>query len=387
MINHNKYHNDQRGVASLFLVIFAALLFTVITVGFAQMMVAEQANSLDNILSQSAYDSATAGVEDAKRSIIACVSGNIAAACTAVNSGKCYSNSYVTGVTGGDTILKSQFGDGVEINQAYTCVKITMNTPNYLGQLRLNDPLLIPLKGTSLVKSIRIEWQQNGDSSMPVDTTKFNDPTSPCHQSWKNLCSQSTWGNAPALLEAQLITPNANFKLQDLDADKSAGQTLYLRPYSAGANIDVASLRPRYTSDATITTGSPNMPIPVVCSLTAISGGYACSTTITGLSIPASSDIDFLRLAAVYRGANVRVTLLDASNNVVNFEAVQPDVDSTGRANDVYRRVDSRLEFGYSGIGANNPTIPNAAVDLGGSLCKDYAVSTTGVIQSGGCTP
>ena len=387
MRNHNKYRSDQRGVASLFLVIFAALLFTVITVGFAQMMVADQTNSLNNILSQSAYDSAMAGVEDAKRSIIACVSGNVAAACTAVNSGKCYSNSYVTGVASGDTILKSQYGNGVEVNQAYTCVKIMMNTPNYLGQLHIDDPILVPLEGTSIVKSVRIEWQQNGDSSMPIDTSKFNDPTSACHKSWKNLCSQSAWGNAPALLEAQLITPSASFKLQDLDANKSAGQTLYLRPYNAGASISMASLQSRYTSNATITSGSPNTPIAAACSLSAVSSGYACSTTVTGLNIPAGSNTNFLKLAAIYRGANVRVTLLDASGNVVDFKAVQPDVDSTGRANDVYRRVDSRLEFGYSGIGANNPTIPNAAVDLGGSLCKDYAVSTSGVVQSGGCTP
>ena len=70
----------QSGAVSLFAVIFGAMLLTIVTIGFIKLMIMDQRQSSNNDLSQSAYDAALAGVEDAKRVVRAAQTGNNQAA-------------------------------------------------------------------------------------------------------------------------------------------------------------------------------------------------------------------------------------------------------------------------------------------------------------------
>lgn len=69
-------------------------------------------------------------------------------------------------------------------------------------------------------------------------------------------------------------------------------------------------------------------------------------------------------------------------SNLVQFNGVQPEVDSTGRASDLFRRVSARIET------ASNVVYPGAAVDIHGNFCKTFRV--TDRLQdydAGACTP
>ena len=67
---------SKKGMVSITVVMFTSLLLIVVSVGFIRIMSQEENRASDNNLSQSAYDSAVSGVEDAKRVITACNNGS-----------------------------------------------------------------------------------------------------------------------------------------------------------------------------------------------------------------------------------------------------------------------------------------------------------------------
>lgn len=357
----------QNGSVSLFVVIFAALLITIVTVSFVRIMVKDQQQANATDLSQSAYDSAQAGVEDAKRALLKyqsiCASDPTSSDCATaamnVASDKC--NVAVGTLTDIGTLLvasdnkevKVQTGTDNALNQAYTCVTITLNTDDYLGELKQDESKLIPLVGVSDFDTIKLEWFSAKDlqgTGMTVDLPTVIDGVS--------LFNQNDWQpNQPSIMRTQLIQFNGNFSLTDFDGNDNAS-TQFLYPTSAISDTLDFTNNLRKTAIA---------PKRVHCLGNLNSGGYACSATMI---LPLTgARIAYLRLTSLYKKANYRITLLNGAIPV-QFNAVQPEIDSTGRANNVFRRVKSRVEL----TDVNFP-YPEAAVDVTSNFCKDFPVT------------
>lgn len=366
---------EQTGSVSIFSVIFASLLLTVVTVSFIKLMITDQQQATTNDLSQSAYDAALAGVEDAKRVIRACQSGATAACeqlaklhdCKVIARSGVVPNSSDT-----ETKVVSTGGNGKQYDQAYTCVNVTMNTEDYVYKSVADKSQLVLLRATDTFDTVKIEWFSRDDVTTGV-TQPTNPPGSP-----GSLPTKAAWGAVtPPLLRAQIITPGASFRLDDLDATgKSA--TAFLRPrvVSSGLPIEVSlAHHARATADGEYA----NQVTEVTCLRDFSHSGYACSAL---LKLPPVSAADsnhaLLRLTPLYNSASVRVSL-HYSGTPITLNGVQPSVDATGRAANVFRRVDARLQ-----IGSDFP-YPEHAVEVAKSLCKDFSVTDTAVVGHGSC--
>jgi hypothetical protein len=233
---------------------------------------------------------------------------------------------------------------------------------DYKGIIDVNQSNIVPLHSKTPFNTIRLSWFTQDDVATTSQTVAF-----PATGSNRSLPIVDEWGddNVPALLRTQLMQTGPSFTLADYDANNS--HTLFLYPALTGsATLDFAL-------DARRTPGTPpNTPPELARCYPNFSKIYACSVEIA-LPNPANGDDTnrnaMLRLSALYNGTHYKVELLDGSNGPVQpFDRVQPEVDSTGRANDMFRRVKSRVEFKGDFI------YPDAAVDIVGSLCKNFTV-------------
>lgn len=353
--------NKQQGAVSLFVVIFTTLLITAITISFLQLMVKDQRQATYSDLSQSAYDSAVAGVEDAKRALLMqqdC-QGNSSQRCAdiraALSSGQCATLAAIFGGSvQGETEIAQSEGDRA-LKQAYTCVKVTQDTADYIGSIDANSAAtLVPLRGKGAFNKVVVSWGLN-KSGGPIDLSSGS----------RDLPARgtATWPESrPALLRAQLINGQGSFHLSDLDAS-GYSNTLFMYPSSTGVTTAAFALDGRRGAS----NGEPQL---VSCSAMVASGAYACQVTIDITpAIAAGSQTAFLNLGAFYARTDYKVELRNDTTAVL-FDGIQPEVDSTGRANDLFRRVVSRVELN------NTFNYPIAALEARNNICKNFSVTT-----------
>lgn len=382
------HRNNTRGAVSIFVVIFSALLITTIVVGFIRLMIQNQQAATTADLSQSALDSAQAGVEDAKRALVRyrdyCL-GSAAAAATnecvtldrALKNGTQCNTIQQSGVAGDpddkEIMVRQSENDADDaLQQAYTCVKIQLNTTDYVGTLPASGSRMIPLKGTGDFNQVQIEWYSQSDLE---DSGGSDDEEKRVALSvGSELPKLDDWAqNRPAMLRVQLMQFGSSFQLSDFDKKDdgtSNAYTLFLNPSEVGRETL------SFTDDARMsqTTGALQQ---IACdrnfSTATTDRLYACKATITLPNAIGQSDLKrtaFLRINGLYNdNTSFRVQLADG-NNAVTFNSVQPVVDSTGRANDLFRRIQSRIELDNSTF-----PFPQSAIDLTSSLCKTFLVT------------
>jgi hypothetical protein len=396
----------QQGVVSLFLVIFSALLIVTVTIAFISIMILDQQQATTNDLSKSALDSANAGVEDAKRAILTydknqCDgSGSATDVCktlaSSLNSNACNTiqQSGIAGSLSNSEVQVGQNEADSELQQAYTCVKVNLDTTDYVGSLKPNESRVIPLKATDGTKTVpfdrvTIEWfsvsdLQNAQVPTQADGTKTIAPLG----TDLTLQTAAKWPqNMPSILRTQLLQFGGSFKLTDFDVktvSNADSATLFLMPSSIGFPNNLVNFADDYTG---YPPGESLEHVKCDQSFSTVSTGsaYACSATIT-LPLPVGATDNknrtaYLRLLAPYNaGTSFRVTMQDSTTNApVLFDGVQPSVDSTGRANDLFRRVVDRVEFN-----SNFPYV-EGTLDITGDLCKTFSISTVAAGFTNNC--
>lgn len=409
--------HKERGAVSLFVVLFAAFLFVAVTVGFTILMVSDQDSATDNDLAQSARDSAEAGIEEAKRVLAqleACQQGGAAdvSACArieqAVRAGECNTVNAAIGASSAEeeTLVVKDEGSGAlddaALEQAFTCVRISPDTPSYEGRLDdESDMRVVPIRAVDDVASIRVSWVKQGSESGGDDTDRI----SPSHNSigldvegesgssiWEqtppSLPEKDSWNSYGSILRVGSFQyASGVMNLAEIDNNS---RTAFLYPTTSGGG-DVTNFfamddvdkhtNPQFRGDdernrITSIVDEGNIPQNIRCDTPSGSttGQFLCNATFTLPSTIDSSEGDiktYLTLSSMYNSTDFRVELLDSSGQVVRFQNVQPEIDVTGRANNVFRRLVARVES----ADANQAPYPRAALGSFGSVCKAYMIT------------
>ncbi|MBQ3432787.1 hypothetical protein IJG22_00610 [Candidatus Saccharibacteria bacterium] len=406
----------KKGAASFYVVAFSTLILLIIVTSFTALVIAQITRSSNADLSQSAYDSALAGVEDAKLAYYnyqSCLAKGASAKqpnandpldCDEIvyvmeNDDSCDKVAYILGreiygaPDGGSEVLIQEseadsngIGGGNNMSQAYTCAKIQTVLKDYRSTLSSSNQMKVvkvKLDGVSAkdIKTMRISWGADlGQSQLIYSNFDSNGV------SFGSVGMGLAPANPPTIA-VTLIQARKDFKLSEFDtsvgnatnrgtvflvptdnetqAAKSNAPTNeavvenYIRAYADGVNkISVDDFT---KSNNRV---SQNKPYGVYCSReNAMSSEFVCSAV---LELPGAvggdrDDDNFLVAVTLPYGKPVTDFALEffcaegasscgtatgdgGETNQASLKGMQIGVDATGRANDLFRRVETRLE-------------------------------------------
>ena len=406
----------RKGAASFYIVAFSTLILVIIATSFATVILSEVTRTTNDDLSQSAYDSALAGVEDAKlafsnyrRCKAQGVSVNVDSYRPDVSNNTvtcsdivywmektpkdCDMVAHILGRIGkgensevmvSDTTSTSGNGE-VSMNQAYTCVKIETDLTDYRANLSSSNKVKVVAASfedaaiADRITAIRVRWYAVRETEGRLNYGNFNGNLVEFRPI--NVLDAVT----PPTIGVSMIQTVNSFKLTDFDITNAAGNTnramVYLVPSSsigavnAGSSYTThvgtynATYRENIISAAQVAATNArtkNLPFGVYCSQD-YDEEFACSATINlprpvpnGGDTARSNDTFTFMVSLPYEqpDTDFSITFLCGNSacsessdrvggsvvSIAKINGVQVLIDSTGRANDLYRRVETRLE-------------------------------------------
>lgn len=370
--------SERQGVASLYVVIFATILFGVITLSFTRIILSETEQSSDDDLSQSAYDAALAGVEDAKIAVnryFNCLNtSGSAGACNNLNvfaeDDNCEDGfplgRILHGVSGEVKIQESRGGASNETaaDQAYTCVIISDVTQDYRGVLTSDTRTkVVPIGvnatgaagGSSLgqVAKVRFSWY----SELNQGTNNNSNNNTFLNLRGDNKLDDYGHKTTPPTIQLNFIKTGSQINLSEFrnenNTSSTIDSTMVFIPALSGSNgtnpmrLNVTSDMISHSGNAanSLSDGASNTHSPYTLQCTS-QQEFACVVDLDVSSILHDGDNAFLVVSLPYGDSltDFSVALLDNSGTPINFQGVQVNVDSTGRTNQLLRRVETRLD-------------------------------------------
>lgn len=357
----------KSGLASFYIVTFVTLVLSVVVLSFVQVAVIDTNRTSNDDLYQSAYDSALAGVEDARTALVKYqeCQGQDTAECNNIRKyiengeDDCDSIAHALGRidsnSSGEVPLVEKSTDSStdgsqSMDQAYTCVTVSLAVPDFRGTLTSNSRVsIVPIRTSGSandVKKIRVAWfsdsiKETGKKYTYPNT--YNTDNNGSDLTYFTSADEAKYQYPPITVD--LYQTDATYTLGELSTNSSSGTdhaSFVLQPASNGDHnmsaSDVLNQNDKYN----------NFPEHTKCDG---GGEFNCYTTIelpnTFRGTGRSNDTFLLRLETPYGQTPIdfTVTLLNSKNEVINFYGVQARVDSTGRANDLVRRVETRIDY------------------------------------------
>lgn len=331
---------NQNGFVAIFSVLMIMSILTLVTIGYSNVTRDAQRRTLDNQLDTQAFYAAESGINDAQKYIDSAPIGGLAP------------KTECQGLVGSDYFGGYNTGINSNLGVGYSCVLVDNVVKDLIfssvAKVGTGSPKVVPIETSNggVVSAMTIKWED------PSGNTIINDNSG---LSYSNILRGiNGWGSGLGILRLDIV-PSNNLNRNILI---DSAYTFFLYPTTTASG-----------STFTIGNGSSGQGglIPVDCP----SASEPCSTRIT-LS-GSSSSTYIMRLQAIYNDVKVTISnLTDTAGNATSFKNAQFMVDVTGRANDVFRRVQVRLPQNTNG------RIPDFALMTADSLCKRIMVSQSG---------
>lgn len=376
----------RKGAVSIYAVVFLTLMFGIITMSFVRITINESISTANADLYKSAYDSAMAGIEDAKIAVLKyhdCISQGFVAnsgagvgSCpriiyemqTGIASGSCDVVAKVLGRENGgentqystiiqETQSSNDKGSSSYMEQAYTCVKVTEETDDYLTTLSAADSTrIIPLHSADLAGVNAIEFSWYSDINASNNSSRYMIGSSSASTKLKN----NSKIYAPPIVTFEIFQTDSN----NGSPYYSVGELSVNNGRSTGTDHAMLIFEPRegtgknVVNAATVLDHSDKYNNDLIITDCKAGERYACTTTIllppTYRGTPRAAATTFLKISLPYQrpSTDISVSLCQNWNGSENkcdgyatLTGVQAAIDSTGRANDLYRRVEARVEL------------------------------------------
>lgn len=363
----------RKGTASFYIVVASVLLFGVIIISFAHLISSESEKTTDDILAQSAYDAALAGIEDAKIVITSRPDG---LAQLAANGNDCDSVGKILGrvdENGGEVLVQEQYNNGESgTTQAYTCVKVYTTLSDYRSSLSSTEPTrIVPLKTSAdgnAIEKVIVRWfsKKNLGSSRAVflesnengvDFTSIKDASAPTPPVLSVQFYQMPEGGLSFGKNGGYDSDDVNTAMSNANATNRG--LIWLVPVANNGGRTYNNIKNTNNALALSnnhTDGNQNNPYTVECANETTSNEFLCEATLTlpkAISADGTAGVGrqnnnaFLVLSIPYNQplSDFQVTMVDKDGLAVDFVETQISIDSTGRANDLFSRVETRIEY------------------------------------------
>lgn len=348
---------NQDGFASIVIALVLIIVLGLLTVGYAELARKEQSTALNKQLSDQAYYAAESGVNAAYRLIQTDPSG--IANASGVNTNNCLPQSTFNNANNG--ILNST--DDV----SFQCVLVQLNPPTLYADIPAeqswNTVFQTTVQGTNTpsaaLRSIRIFWG-SADGHDAAAPSPGPSGANPGYYNVQDLPTQAAWGGAAPLLQLTItaITSPTSITRTSLI---NHSFTYYLYPNIAGGACD----------------SGPQVNGQIYCAEN-VGEGYGYGVQLEALTDqargPGASNTFLVHVTSYYDAA--RVELTSAADDPVNFEGSQADVDVTGKAKDVLRRI-------FEAVPLNSVNgVPTFAIEAQ-NICKQFQTEPDSSVDGG----
>jgi len=323
-------HSQESGMVAIMVTLILMIVISLVVLGFAQISRRNQRQSLDRQLSTQAFYAAESGINDAAELIK-----------TAVASGTSVPAKPDCASTGSGFYSTSPTLDATA-NVSYTCLTVNPAPATLAYNSISTASTIVPLIATSgTIASVTLSWQSKDGTATPI----ANCPTGTATV----FSVTSAWNCGYGVLRFDLVPTAGSLSMSGL---QSGAMTAFVVPLGSGG---IGTANP-----IAYTTGGGNNLLGVICSNT------GCSLTVNGLT----QGQYYLRISSLYKDVSLQITGVSGTGTAVSFQGAQALLDSTGKAQDVLRRIQVRVPL--SGSSANGTS--DYAIQSSEAICKRFVV-------------